>query len=91
MDKIAFKTKYYKLRKEDSFCIVSNYNLELFFLDSLSSNIYLKIDASNSVSQIVDAIYTMFHCEVKKEQILNDVIDFIKKMCSLDLLEASNE
>ncbi len=87
MNEAKYKSKYYKLRKESGFLIVTNYMLEIFFLDDISSDIYILLEKEKSIKQVADELLEKFMFDVEKEVLYQDVESLIEELLQQGLLE----
>lgn len=87
MDKIKYRAKYHKWRNENNYSIITNDNLELFFLDDISTEIYALFIEAKDLGEVVQFMIDEFGYDVKKEVLEHDVKMLIKKLRSLNLME----
>lgn len=87
MSEIKYKSKYHKLRIENGFSIVTNSNLELFFLDDISSAVYLAFKEEKTVDEVVEIMLCEFL--VEKEVLFQDILGLIEYLGERGLLEVT--
>lgn len=84
-----YKSCYHKLREEQGFIIVSNKELELFFLDSVSANIYRNMQERKSLEEIVDIIINEYN--VDRTTLSRDIQEMIEFLLERKLVEVCDE
>lgn len=85
MSEIKYKSKYHKLRIENGFSIVTNSNLELFFLDDISTEIYLTFKEEKTIDEVVEIMLCKFL--VEKAVLFQDISGLTKHFIERALLE----
>lgn len=88
MNKIKYRTKYHKWRNESNYSIISNDNLELFFLDEVSTNIYALFIKPKDIGEAVQIIIDEAMYDVERDVLEQDVKILMKQLISLNLMEA---
>lgn len=71
-------------------CIVSNDKLELFFLDNISSDIFLVFKVERSINQAVKILLEEYFCDVEECSLIQDVENLVNEFLRLDLMEVVN-
>lgn len=87
MNEIRYKIKFHKLRQEEDMCIVSNDNLEMFFLDNISSDIFLVFKVERSINQAVKILLEDFFYDVEECNLIQDVENLVDEFLRQDLME----
>lgn len=87
MNENMYKIKFHKLRQEKDMCIVSNDNLEIFFLDNISLDIFLAFKVERSINQAVKFLTENCFCNVKEYNLIQDVENLVNVFLRLDLME----
>lgn len=87
MDKIKYRAKYHKWRKENNYSIITNDNLELFFLDDISTQIYALFIERKDLEETVNFLIDELGYDVKKEVLQRDVKVLVTQLISLNLME----
>lgn len=87
MDKIKYRAKYHKWRKENNYSIITNDNLELFFLDDISTEVYALFIEPKDLGEIVKILIDELGYDVKKEVLQRDVKVLVTQLISLNLME----
>lgn len=67
--------------------IVTNYKLELFFLDDISSDIYMIFDKEKNINQVADELLENFKFDIEKEVLYQDIEDLVAELLNQGLLE----
>lgn len=87
MDKIKYRAKYHKWRKENNYSIITNDNLELFFLDDISTEAYALFIEPKDLGETVKILIDELGYDVKKEVLQRDVRVLVTQLISLNLME----
>jgi len=67
-----------KIREDGDFLIVSNHQLNIFFLDEVAKEFYLRANKDRTIEDIVDDLFEIY--EVEKEILIDDIINLIRDL-----------
>lgn len=84
-----YKVKYHKWRKEKNFSVISNDRLELFFLDDISSDIYVLFQVARSVEEVAEILINEYLYDIEIEELINDIEVLLTQLISVGLMEVS--
>lgn len=84
MDK-RYKAVGHKFRKENGYSIVTNDRLEMFFLDEITTRIYLFFMLPKSIQEVVQSLIKEY--DVPKDKLRRDIEKLIGDLFSMDLME----
>ncbi len=87
MDNIKYRVKYHKWRKENNYSIVTNDNLELFFLDDIATEVYDLFIEPKNLNECVQFLIDELGYDVSKEILQYDVKMLVTQLISLNLME----
>ncbi len=87
MDKTRYRAKYHKWRKENNYSIITNDNLELYFLDNISTDIYTICTEPKMLSEVICFLMNELGYDVKEEILQQDVKMLMEQLISLNLME----
>ena len=86
MTETMYKSKYYKLRKENGYLIVTNNKLELFFLDDVCSDIYMSFFQEKTINQVTNELVQNVYYDVDQKVLYKDVEALVKDLVDKGLL-----
>lgn len=88
MNELKYKLSYHKWRKENNFSVISNDNLELFFLDKISTEILSTlINDDKSIREVANIMINEFLYDVDKDILYCDIEELFESFLNNGIVE----